>query len=199
MLGNYKAKHSVTPRRQVDSLVYLIPSGAFMYFFCFSWPPCSCCHLSSKYKLFPAACGGKEGLSIPLVERSPGVLLLWAKPLSFCLRAIDARCQRGCLSFVFLSGAGRRGRGRGGEDRGGTGLRKQRENTSFQETWLLLLRIWHLDPNATFWFAQDACEELDSSWWGRSETRQGYVKDSQPAGEWLSGIISWFESWALCH
>lgn len=45
----------------------------------------------------------RQHLSIPSVERIPGVLLLWAKPLSFYPAAIDGRCRRGCLSFVFLS------------------------------------------------------------------------------------------------
>lgn len=61
--------------------------------------------LSSTYRLSLVTNSRlrEENLSFPSVERTLGVLLLWAKPLSFYPEAIDGRCWRGCLSFVFLS------------------------------------------------------------------------------------------------
>lgn len=49
-------------------------------------------------------------------------------------------------SYQELEGEAGEEEGKTEEERG-LGKQRERENTSFQETWLLLLRFRHLDPN----------------------------------------------------
>lgn len=73
----------------------------------------------------------REKLSFPSVGRTQRVLLLWAKPLGFYHRAIDGRCWRGCLSFVFLS----QQREAADVQRGGEGAE--------EEIWEQRESVWH--------------------------------------------------------
>lgn len=153
--------------------------------------------LSSTYRLSLVTNSRlREGnLSFPSVERTLGVLLLWAKPLSFYPEAIDGRCWRGCLSFVFLSELqGEVGHlegertgvwGRDTRRKGGrlTEIRKSRKAEHLfpekQQLLLVIQRTVHVPPF-------DLPEFMSGAWhfWcGRSVIRQGYVKGSQPTGE----------------
>lgn len=82
-------------------------------------------------------CCGKGNLSFSTISGGGtlGVLLLWAEPLSLYPGAIDGRCWRGCLSFVFLSERGEAGCAGGwwrwGEE-GWGGCWDYKRNTLFQ-------------------------------------------------------------------
>lgn len=138
-----------------------------------------------------------ENLSSPSVERTPRVLLPWAKPLSFYPAAIDGRCRRSCLSFVFLSEHKREVGGRGKRI-----YREQEESKDKREqlvpgqtSTVTLQRTATVLPLLLFTWIH---ARLDTSDVRRQWVRQGYSKASQPPQGWLSAVW-WSESHVSYH
>lgn len=163
--------------------IYSFLLGSY-FFFCsiliFMLPPSSSSSstqtLSGPHKLEVQARG--ENLSSPSVQRTPGVLLLWAKPLSFYPGAIDGRCRRGCLSFVLSEQQEEEGPWRGetrGEDsdwhpekekeketEGEHLVPERRNNFTYNSAHILI---------AAFRFHQTSCEpdtcDVRDQWWDK--------------------------------
>lgn len=209
-ISEREGKHNNAPRKEAPLCSFISLRCLFCSFLILTFMPLLSPSLPHTNYLWLQT-QREENLSFPSVERTPGVLLLWAKPLGFYPGAIDGRCWRGCLSFVFLSelfgevghleGDGSRAWGRDARGKGGrlTDGGEQREATTlFSEKQQLLLVI-HCTVRAPPFELPEFMSGAWHFWCGRSVIRQGYVKGSQPTGGWLSMIIRWSKSPVSYH